>query len=87
MPFLICNKLTGYTLHVRCCKPHASEYSRLAKVNTGEMTWVNSTARGCCGYSAVITNSSQDLRHLPQQDDLEKENFSEKFVLTNYTLF
>ena len=73
-------KLIGYMLHVRRCKPRASKYSSLAQMNAGEMTWVNSTARGCCGHSAVITNSSQDFRHLPQQDVLEKERFSEKLL-------
>lgn len=88
MLFLVFNKLTGYKLCVRCCKPHASEYSRLAQMNTGETTWDNSTARGCsAGHSAVVTTSSQDLGHLLQQDILEKESFSEKFLLTNYTLF
>lgn len=64
MPFLVFNKLTGYKLYVRCCKPHASEYSGLAQMNTGETTWDNSTARVCCGHSDVITTSSQDSEHL-----------------------
>lgn len=82
---LICKKLTGYVLRVGHCKPCASKYS--TQMNTGEMTRVNSTAQGYCDHSAVITNSSQDFRHLLQQDILEKENFSERFLLTNYTAF